>query len=169
MKRILIIACVFALLAPVCASAVTVNEFVENYNAQIGKGMPVSTIWNSPDPENNVWVLMSPYEGTFVIVIFDPESAENPEDCQVKSVCVRHKPRCSMAEFQAAAQTALAVMYPDVGEETRNAAISQCMAKSIFMFGEAPKQAMPYNTDIFGQMIYQETLEYDTFLFNAAK
>lgn len=167
MKRIISFAVVLLMLSPFCANALTVKEFVEAYNAQIGEGMTVSTLWNQPDPDNHVWFLMSLYEGTFVAIMYTPNGADQPEDCQVEAVFVRHKPRCSMAEFQAAAQTALAVIYPSISAEIRNAAICQCMANSIFVFGEAPKNPMPYNTAEFGQMVYQETLEYDTFMFNA--
>lgn len=169
MKKLLCFLLVFVLFGVSGAQAVTVKEFADEYNSRIGEGYPASTLFYPPEDGDEIWFLMGTFAGSFIALEFDSFSAETKEDCTVKTVFIRHKPRTSMGQFMAAATTAMAIIYPDEDSSTLADAIASAMAHSWILFGEAPREPIGYNTDAFGQLVYQETTEYDTFLFSAPR
>lgn len=166
MRKICCLLIALLISIPSAVGAVTVKEFCSAYNERMGKGFDANTSLYDPSA-NNIWFLISQYAGSFVAVQFDPESASDPAECEIKTIFVRHKPRTSMGQFVACANTAMSIIYPDIDSATIAETISSAMARSWYLFGEEPRDAIAYNTELFGQLVYQESIEYDTLLVNA--
>lgn len=166
MKKILCLVLALVIMLPAAAQAITVKEFVDEYNSRIGEGYRAGLLHYTPDDGDDIWFLMGSFAGSFVALQFDPSSADAKEDCQVQTVFIRHKPRTSMGQFMAAAQISMAIIYPGEDSAVIADAIASSMAHSWILFGEEPRQPIAYNTDAFGQLVYQETVEYDTFMFS---
>ena len=166
MKKILCMLMAVLLLVPAMAQAISVKDFCAEYNELNGKGFQANYELYEPN-DNGVWFLVTPYAGSFLAVQYDPATAEKPEDCQIKTLFVRHKPRTSMGQFVSDASAAMAILYPDVDASTIADVIVSAMAHSWRLFGEEPSQPIAYNTETFGQIVYEETTEYDTLLVDA--
>ena len=165
MKRI-----VALLLAAIClcgsAGAITVSEFAERYNADIGKGFH-ATLWEEYIVDS-AWFLSDSDQRNLVIVTFDPASAEDPKDCTVTAVALRHKPRVSVAVFLNNVCAALAAAFPDVSEEERLAEAMRCFrcGDQVHGLGYFQDDPVPYDTAHMGQFVYQEETDWHTFLFS---
>ena len=168
MKKCMVVLAVLLLyavqsIAP--ALALTVEEFVQRYNENCGESFHLRMDWFSPDEERNIWFLLaSTRDGDSVSVQYDPQSAENPEQCLIKKIFVMHKPRTSVGRFVARADLALKAAYPDMDPEARARIIIGAMEHAEILFGESPADAIAYNVDEIGQFVYQETIERDVLL-----
>lgn len=147
------------------ASAMTLSQFVERYNEYKGKGSPVS-IHEQFVSENTIF--LSRYEERdMVIAIFNPESSDQLENRTIKSIALKHKPRCAPSVFLTNIAAAVAAVYPDIPEEERMAEIFRTLRQSEFFFGNSywMESPVPYNTEHMGQFVYYEEINYYTFLF----
>lgn len=165
-KKVLAFVLVFLLALSAAAQAMTVREFVDAYNERIGKGYPAGLLYHVPAEGETIRFLMGSFAGSFVAVQFDPASAEKSDDCTVQSVFVRHKPRTSMGQFMAAARAAMGAVFPDADGAVISDAVAGALAHSWILFGEEARDPIAWNTDAFGQLVFQETVEYDTFMFS---
>ena len=154
------------LLLPVSAHALTIGQFAERFNADVDKGFHAA-LWKEYIMDD-VWFLSGSDQRNIVAVVFDPSSAEKPEDCIVKSIALKHKPRVSVAVFINNIGAALAAAYPDIPEDERLAEAMRCLriGDQVFGLGYFQDDPIPYNTAHMGQFVYQEALDYHTFLFS---
>ena len=149
------------------AQALTVSEFVERYNADIGKGF--YTVYAREDwIEKEFWFVSGHDERHMVILRFDPNSADQLPACRVVSVFVKHKPRVSVSTFINNMAAALGAAYPDIPEETRLTELVRCLRvrDQVLGYGFGDDAPAPYHSEIFGEMVYQEETDYQTFLFS---
>lgn len=152
-----------------CASAVTVSEFVERYNQDIGDGFR-AVLWDEYISKD-VWFLSASDQRNVVAVMFDPDSADDPRDCTVTAVCLKHKPRVSVGVFINNIAAALAATFPEIPEEERLAEALRCLRTGDKVFGTGYFQddPIPYNTEHMGQFVYQEEDSYHTFLYSLSE
>ena len=166
MRKVFALSLVLCIL-PLCAHALTVNEFMERYNPQIGKGF-----YNAYADEDlisgNHWFITGQDSRHMVVLEIDPESAERPTDCAVVNIFVRHKPRVSVSTFINNMSAVLAAVWPDVPEEVRLTELVNCLRvrDKVLGYSQSDDTAVPYHSEYFGEMVYQETSEYDTLLIN---
>lgn len=148
------------------ASAVTVSEFVERYNAAIGDGFRVYLMDIGLD--DDFWWVGTDERGP-VAVQFDKESAADPKDCTVIRVFIRHKPRVSVGVFINNISAALAAVYPEIPEDERLAEAMRAIRSGDYVLGNGYiwTSPAPYNSDHMGQFVYQEETDYQTLLINA--
>lgn len=67
--------------------------------------------------------------------------------------------------------SAMAAVFPDVPEEIRLAEIIRCMRvgdRDLSLY-VTDTQAVPYHSEYFGEMVYQEETNQFTFLFSVPK
>lgn len=166
MKKILVLALVLCCLTA-SAQALTVSEFVDRYNTDIGKGF--YTVYAREDwIEGDFWFVSGHDNRHMVILEFDPNSANQAADCSVLSVFVKHKPRVSVSTFINNMAAALGAAYPDVPEETRLSELVRCIRvrDQVLGYGFGDDAPAPYHSEFFGEMVYQEETDYHTFLFS---
>ena len=167
MKKVFAFALVLVILAGlvVSAQALTVAEFVERFNVENGDGWPVAL-----EPIgllDDFWWVSTDQRGP-IAVQFDPASADDPKDCTVLRIFVRHKPRVSVAVFMNNISAALAAAYPDIPEDERLAEAMRAVRYGDFVLGfsyvwTAPA---PYRSAHMGEFVYQEETDYQTLLIN---
>ena len=165
MKKLFSLILILVLLCPVCASAVTVSEFVERYDADIGKG-DYKVYANELFISGSWWFVSGSDDRHTVGIEFDT-SAADPTQADVLCVTVRAKRRVSTSTFLNNASAALAAVFPDVSEDIRLSELVRCLRvrdKVLNLFYNE-YQAVPYHSEYFGEMVYQEDLSYITLLF----
>ena len=165
MKKILSVI-LFLSLVISSASALTLSDFVERYNEQKGKGSPIYI--RDQFVFDDTIFLTGYEERDRVIAIFVPGSSESLKDCTIKSIALKHKPRCQPSVFLTNIAAAVAAAYPDIPEDERLAEIFRSLRQSEYFFGYSywPEAPVPYNTEHMGQFVYQEEVSYLTFLFS---
>ena len=165
MKKI-IAALLISVMISGSASALTVSDFVERYNKAVGKGSIISS--REQFISDNVWMLSGFEERDMVIAVFNPKSAENPKDCNITSIALKHKPRCKPSVYLTNIAAAVEAVFPDIPETERLSDILRTMRQSEYYFGYSywPKAPVPYNTEHMVQFVYQEETDYYTFLFS---
>lgn len=166
MKKILVIVLALCFFTA-SAQALTVSEFVERYNADVGKGF--YTVYAREDwIEGDFWFVSGHDDRHMVILKIDSTSADHYTECRVVSVFVKHKPRVSVSTFMNNMSAALAAAFPDVPEDIRLAELMRCLRvrDQVLGYGFGDDAATPYHSEYFGEMVYQEETSYHTFLFN---
>lgn len=166
MKKVCILTLVLCILTST-ASALTVSEFCERYNDAIGEGF-YTVRMDESCIQNDYWFVSGTDTRQMVILTIDKTSSDTPSDYMVKSVLVRHKPRVSVGVFMNNIAASLAAAFPDVPEDERLADTMRCLGllDSYFADYYSSGTAYPLNTEHMGQLVYQETTDYDTFLFS---
>lgn len=162
----------FALVLCLCclsgsASAVTVREFVDRYNAEVGEGF--YTLRADENYISGEWWIVSGVDDRHIVGLqFQDTDSRDLADALVTSVAIKKKARVSVSTFINNAASAMAAAFPDVPEETRLAELLRCIRvrDKVLGYGPTDNAASPYNSEIFGQMVYQEENNYDTILFN---
>lgn len=167
MKKILALALILCLFIS-SASALTVSEFCEAYNADIGEGF-YRLHTREEYIQNDYWFVSGADERHTIAVQFDT-SAADPAQAEVICIIVRQKPRVSVSTFINNMAAALAAAYPDVSEDIRLAELVRCLRvrDNVFDLFYTDHQAVPYHSEYFGEMVYQEDGSYNTFLFRPA-
>ncbi len=168
MKKLFSMILILALICPVCASAVTVSEFVERYNADIGEG-EYNVYVNEMFISGEWWFVSGADSRHTVGVMFDT-SAADPAQAEILSVTVRQTRRVSVSTFINNASAALAAVFPDVPEDIRLSELVRCLRVRDKVLGlyYTERQAVPYHSEYFGEMVYQEDQSYNTILFSPA-
>lgn len=168
MKKFLSLFLILALFCPICAQAVTVTEFVERYNADIGEG-EYKVYLNEMLISGEWWFVSGTDSRQTVGVMFDT-SAADPAQAEVLSVTVRQTRRVSVSTFINNASAALAAVFPDVPEDIRLSELVRCLRVRDKVLGlyYTERQAVPYHSEYFGEMVYQEDQSYNTILFSPA-
>ena len=150
------------------ASALTVQEFVDRYNANCGESYKLTPDWFPLEDGDNIWFLSAySYSGNTVAVYVNRTEADDPMEYTIETIFVRHKPRTSVGRFMAMADLSMQAAFPDMPPEQRAKIILDSMKHSEILFGEAPEDPIANNVDAIGQFVYQETIEYDTFMIPA--
>lgn len=162
MKRFLALVLILCCLAG-SASALTVSEFVERFNVAVGDGWHVYL--QEIGLTNDFWWVNTDNRGP-IAVQFDPASAEDPKDCTVLRIFVRHKPRVSVGVFINNICAALAAAYPEIPEDVRMAEAMRAIRAGDYTlgFGYVWTAPAPYNSEKMGQFVYQEETDYQTLL-----
>lgn len=165
MKKIIALLLVL-LMIPITSQAVTVTEFVEAYNADIGKGwydVHVNEMLISGD-----WWFVSGTDSRHTVALQYDTSAEDPAQAEVLCVTVRQTRRVSVSTFINNAASAMAALYPDVPEDIRLSELIRCLRvrDKVLNLDFSEHQAVPYHSEYFGEMVYQEDASYNTLLFS---
>lgn len=162
MKKVFCVALVVCLLFT-SAHALTVEEFVHRFNEAVGEGFPL-WLTNSVNA-SNVWFLTTD-ERAPVAVQFDPLSAPEPKNCRILFVFVRIKPRISVGVFMNNISAAMAAVHPEIPEDERlSEAMRALMAgDNVLGYGHVWDAPAPYNSEHMGQLVYEETSTWRTFL-----
>lgn len=159
MKKYVALLTVLVLL-PVMASAITVKEFEEAYNAAIGRGNTVDRNYYGSMSSSGALFLQDIYGGSYVAVMTEPESAEQMEDRSLKHVLVTRAADGSMGEYLAACLAAAKALYPDMDSAERDATIIQAIAWSHMLMGDPPFYPIAYKlNEAIGEIVYNETSE----------
>lgn len=150
------------------ADALTVREFVDRYNENCGESYKLTPDWFPPEDEDTIWFLSNySTSGDTIAVYIDRASADDPMDYLIETIFVRHKPRTSVGRFMAMSDLSMQAAFPDMDPEQRARIILDSMMHSEILFGETPENPIANNVEAIGQFVYQETVEYDTFMIPA--
>ena len=169
MKRIVIFVISLILLLS-NASALTVSEFVERYNKELGEGY--YTVYSRMDYVQDGFLFATGTDDRHMVILqIDFDTADSLDNAKVEKVFIRMKARVKPSTFMNNISSAMAAVFPDVPEEIRLAEIIRCMRVGDRDLGlyVTDTQAVPYHSEYFGEMVYQEETNQFTFLFSVPK
>lgn len=164
-KAVSLILAALVIFLAVPASALTVPEFVERYNAAAGRGLTLEAN-DALISGNNIWFLNMD-EDCLVAVMYNPLSALEAREYSITDVYVMCSPSSSVGAYVNAVGAALAAVYPDVPEETRlySAMMAMRAGESVWGMRQRWTQPVVFKSEAMGDLVYQEKADRYTFLF----
>ena len=168
-KLFAVILALAVILAAVPASALTVTEFVERYNAATGHGFNLE-MNDYFIMDNNTWVLDTDQD-CLVGVFYDPLSSFDSASYKVTGVVVARSTKASVGTFMNAIGAALEAVYPDEPETVRLYSVVMAMraGDSVWGMGQRWTRPVAFNTEHMGQFVYQEKSDRFMFMFDVVE